>query len=111
MKDKIITAVVIVAIAGICLAIISFPYWTADECTITVTDKDRVVKHRGDSVSSKYLVFTESETFENSDCFIRWKFNSSDIYGSLRVGKTYHVKVYGWRIPFLSKYRNIVRVD
>lgn len=111
MKSKITMIAATLAVISIALFGIGFPYWTADECTITVTDKERVVKGGGDSVSSKYLVFTETETFENTDCLRRFKFNSSDIHGSLKIGETYHVKVYGWRVPLLSMYRNIVRVD
>lgn len=100
----------IVAVVSMLLLGIGFPYWTADTVTITVTDKERVVKRNGNSVSSKYLVFTETETFENTDCLARFKFNSSDVQGRLKTGETYTVDVYGWRIPFLSAYRNIVRV-
>jgi Protein of unknown function (DUF1523) len=32
------------------------------------------------------------------------------VYGALDVGKTYQMKVYGWRIPFFSMYPNIVWV-
>ena len=90
---------------------IGFPYWTADTATFTVTDKERIVTGSGGSVSSKYLVFTESETFENSDCLVRFKFGSSDLQGHLKEGQTYTAKVYGWRAPFLSMYRNIVSVE
>ena len=56
----------IVAVVSMLLLGIGFPYWTADTVTITVTDKERVVKRNGNSVSSKYLVFTETETFDAS---------------------------------------------
>jgi hypothetical protein len=38
------------------------------------------------------------------------KFNSSDIYNQLEKGKKYRIKVYGFRIPFLSWYKNIIEV-
>jgi hypothetical protein len=88
-----------------------FPFMTADTTTFTVTDKERIVTGLGDSVSSKYLVFTDGETFQNTDCLVLWKFASSDLQGSLTVGKTYEADVYGWRIPFLSTYRNIVSAN
>lgn len=99
-----------IVVAGIVLIGIAFPYWTADTVSITVTDKERIVEHSRESVSSKYLVFTETETFENTDCLARFKFNSSDIQGKLKEGSSYVADVYGWRIPFLSSYRNIVSV-
>lgn len=87
-----------------------FVYGTAETVTVTVTKTERITTGSGDSMSSKYLVFTSGETFENSDCLWYGKFNSSDFQGRLTPG-TYSMKVYGWRIPFLSSYRNIVEVS
>ena len=102
--------VVVVSIALVFLFMISrivaIPLLTADTVTITVIDKERIQSGE----DSRYLVFTESETFKNTDCLVRRKFDSSDLYGRLQVGTTYEAEVYGWRIPFLSAYRNIVRV-
>lgn len=87
-----------------------YVYGTGDQVTFTVTDKERIVESAGETTTSKYLVFTDSETFENTDSLLRLKFNSSDVQGQLQEGKTYEAEVYGWRIPFLSSYRNIVNV-
>lgn len=83
-------------------------YQTSDTVTFTVADKETKVVSDGENVSSKYLVFTENETFENTDLLFGGKFNSSDIQGKLKRGKTYTAEVYGWRVPFFSMYRNIV---
>jgi hypothetical protein len=80
------------------------------EVTITVSDKERIVESDGDGSSSKYLIFTENGTFENTDSFWFWKWNSSDFQGKLHVDSTYNVKVVGWRIPFLSMYPNIIEI-
>lgn len=90
-----------------------YTYGTGEDATFTVTDKERIVEKSSDSVSSKYIVFTdkkadEKEVFENTDSFFRLKFNSSDVQGQLKKGETYNCKVYGWRVPFFSMYRNIV---
>lgn len=77
-----------------------------DTVTVTVTGKERV--HSKDS--SKYLIFTEEETFENTDYLLIGKFNSSDIYGKIKEGETYTFDVAGLRIPILSAYRNIHKV-
>ena len=98
-------------ISAILFCGIGFPYWTADTATFTVTDKERIITRSGKSVSSKYLVFTDLETFENSDCLVRFKFTSSDLQGKLKEGQTYTATVYGWRVPILSMYRNIVSVE
>ena len=64
------------------------------EYILTVTDKERVTEGSKDRISSKYLVFADDENgnslvFENTDCFIRGKSNSSNIQGQLKVGNTY----------------------
>ena len=105
-KSKLIPIITVVAISLLIIGMIGFPYWTADTVTFTVSEKERIMSRN----SSKYLVFTESEVFENSDSLMRWKWGSSDLYGELKEGATYKADVYGWRIPFLSMYRNIVSV-
>jgi hypothetical protein len=87
-----------------------FAYGTAETVMATVTKTERITTGSGDSISHKYLVFTTQETFENSDCLWYGKFNSSDVQGRLTPGQ-YSMKVYGWRIPFMSRYRNIVDVS
>ena len=77
--------------------------------TITVTDKERIMDEGG----SKYLIFGDDEdgnslVFENRDNLLRFKFNSSNIQGRLKIGKTYDVVVVGYRIPILSAYENII---
>ena len=107
-KSGIVLAVV--AVIGLMIFGCIFPYITAEDTTFIVKEKERITTGSGDTLSHKYLVFTEHETFENVDCFVRFKFGSSDLQGKLTVGKTYKALVYGWRIPFLSAYRNIVKV-
>lgn len=86
-------------------------YGTQDEVQVTVNKTERVVQGFGDSQTSKYLVFTDKETFENTDTLFYLKYNSSDVHSKLSDGKTYKLKVYGFRIPFLSMYRNIIGVQ
>jgi prepilin-type N-terminal cleavage/methylation domain-containing protein len=79
----------------------------------TVTDK---VTKRSGQYKDKYLVMTKLDdgkikVFENTDNWLRLKFNSSDIQASLEQGKTYDIKACGWRIPFLSWYENIIKAD
>jgi hypothetical protein len=55
-------------------------------------------------------LFTEGEVFENSDCFIRGKFDSSDFYNQLKDLGTFDVKTYGYRVPLLSMYKNVYEI-
>ena len=85
---------------------IFFPLVTKDKATITVSDKQLMTK----GGNGTYLVFTEEEIFKNSDCVMRGKWRSSDLQNKLKIGQTYDVDVYGWRIPLFSAYRNIVKI-
>lgn len=98
-------------IAGLLLlVVVVYPttmYYTSGEyIDVTVTDKE--VKY--DKGKSTYLVFTKDEVFKNTDNLFLMKFNSSDVQGQLVKDSTYTVKVYGWRVPFLSMYRNITYI-
>lgn len=84
---------------------------TQEIVTITVTDKDRITYSDADGhAQSKYMVYTESEVFENIDDMTFGKFNSHDVQNQLKVGGTYKVKVTGFRIQFLSSTRNIIEI-
>jgi len=102
----VIIAVIIFGIGGCCYSFNDSTY------TITVTDKERV--NKGDD--SKYLVYCDvvdgdkDIVFENTDNFLRGKFNSSNIQAHLKVGKTYEVTVVGFRFPIFSAYQNIISV-
>jgi hypothetical protein len=74
--------------------------------TITIKDKERIMDRYGKG--SRYLVWSEDETFENVDSLIFGKFNSSDLQGKLEIGKTYKCEVFGLRVQILSMYRNLI---
>jgi len=75
---------------------------------VVIQDKERVVTGSGATQESKYLIFTDTETFENIDSWLALKFNSSDVYGAIPVGAKCAFTVTGFRIPFFSMYRNIL---
>jgi len=88
----------------------SIVYWyqngTQEDIQIKIRDKQRITS----GSKSKYMIFTKNESFENTDSFFHSKYNSSDLYSSLKKGCSYEVSVYGWRVPFFSAYRNIVKI-
>ena len=57
--------------------------------------------------SSKYLIFTDKGTYEITDSWLMWRWNSSDLYGSLKEDNCYDFKLRGWRVSFFSMYPNI----
>ncbi|NRQ31328.1 hypothetical protein HII36_05675 [Nonomuraea sp. NN258] len=76
--------------------------------TATVESKERVCES---SSECRYLIFTDRGVYENTDAWLSLKFNSSDIYGALKVGQTYRLKVNGWRVEVTSSYPNILAIE
>lgn len=75
----------------------------AKPVTATVSKSERVCFKTKDC---RYLVYTDTETFEITDTFSRH--NSADVYGKIQNGKKYEFKVIGFRSESTSKYRNIM---
>ena len=104
----------IAGIFGIIILFIISPFiyfGSVETIEIKVTEKERITVGNGKNISSKYIIFGEDEVFENTDSFIFFKFNSSDIQNKLKINETYKVKVAGYRINFLSTYRNIISIE
>lgn len=114
-KVKIIGGAGVLGLVGI---ISCAPHCSRGEYVATVTDKERITETSTDSegrtrVSSKYLVFTELDNnevrvFQNTDSLIEWKWDSSNMQARLKKGERFKIETYGWRVPFLSMYENIV---
>lgn len=58
--------------------------------------------------SYSYLIYTDKTTLKITDSYINWRFDSSDVYGKIEIGKTYKAKLQGYRFPFFSMYQNII---
>lgn len=77
---------------------------------IEITVSDKYIKRSGET--DIYLVVDENKnTYKITDLFFKFKFNSTDIYNELEIGKTYKVKISGFRIKVLSEYPNINKVE
>lgn len=76
-----------------------------------VTDTVVRVERVHDGASSRYMVYGEAEVYQNTDSVFFGKFNSSDLYRDIKEGHSYRFEVVGWRVPFLSWYRNIIKVE
>ena len=99
--------IIIACIVGSCV------YTEGNKRQITVTVTDKGIKNY--KQESKYLIYGKDDdkqivTCEISDSLIQGKFNSSEIYGSIEVGKKYTFEIVGERNELLSMYPNIVRV-
>lgn len=95
---------VLVALISIPIVIGMVYAFHSEPCTFTPTKIECVNTKQ----TQKYLVFTENETFCVSDSWVYWRFNSSDVYGKMKVGVKYTATLQGYRWPFFSVYRNII---
>lgn len=113
-KNLLVVGLVVAILGVVGLGVGGYVWWLKlTEEVVTVYVKDKIVKayKSGDGIKEKYLIFGDGETFEITDSTIYWRFNSSDLYGSMDKGKTYDCLVVGRRRPYLSHYRNIISVE
>mgnify|MGYP001557807265 CR=1 FL=1 len=62
----------------------------------------------------RYLVYTDAGVFENTNCDLRWKLDSSELHNKLlsAKGKKVRIYYYGWREKwFLKWYPNIYKIE
>lgn len=110
MEDHIVVIVTLIIIIVVMLFPIGISiaqYINNEEIEIIV--KDKYIKNN--SNNGKYLVVdNDKNTYQITDLFFRWKFNSTDIYNGLEIGKTYKLQISGFRMRFLSIYPNINKI-
>lgn len=71
-------------------------------------EKSERVCDGGKDGACRYLVFTDKGVLQNSDTILRGKFNSSDVYAAIKVGRSYDFTAVGFRVPLFSMYPNIL---
>lgn len=71
----------------------------------TILVKDKWIKRTNNK--DLYMIGTEKEVFKIEDNEFILKFNSSNIYNQIEVGKKYRIKTTGMRSNLMSWYRNI----
>ncbi len=74
-------------------------------------EKDIIVKEKYNRFNSKttdyFVVATDDTIYNVVNVWWKGEFNQADDYAKLDAGKTYHVKGYGIRVPFLGMYHKI----
>ena len=90
------------------------PQFVSEDKIIEVTDKTT----KFDGSRSRYLIFDNADVYEITDAVYivgadagTARFNSSDIYGSLKIGESYNIHTVGIRVPLLSWYPNILSAE
>lgn len=110
MGDKFIVIVytlILILGLGFMFSFVGIEY--SNNQVIEITIKDKYIK--SGSKSGKYLVVdTNNNTYQITDLMFKGKFNSTDIYNSLEIGKTYKVETSGKRIHIFSWYQNINKI-
>ena len=76
---------------------------------VTICGKESVQVGSGDSRSHEYRVYTSESTYVVEDYYGIGgsRFSSADLYGHIKVGETYIIRSYGYRIPWASSFWNI----
>ena len=114
VNKKVLTKVIVIGVIFIgivCTLSVNFNN-SVEVHTATITDT--VIKRQGET--DIYLVYTKSDSgniavYENSDSFIKGKYNSSDLQAKLEKGKKFKLTVVGYRLPVISSYQNILSAE
>lgn len=78
--------------------------------TETITIKEKWVKYHNND--AKYLVSsTQNEVYQITDSLLYWRWNSSDLYAYLEPGMVCQIQYQGFRFPFFSDYKNIIKAN
>ena len=102
---------VIIIVIVLLSVIMFFPHFFRNTYTVTIANK-RVIKRNN---TDTYLIYTQTENgdvkiFNNTNSLLEFKINSEDLYWGLIVNNKYEIKAYGFSIPLLSYYQNIISV-
>ncbi len=91
-------------VTGAVLALYS--YFIADAVETRITDAQMT------KVDGKFMIATEYRPFVNYDAKYRLKFDSGTVQNeAIRLkGKKVKIIKYGWRIPLISLYENVVKI-
>lgn len=110
-KWTVIPAFALVALVGVSMT--GCQNLVQSDVTCTVTDKDRSTATDKDGHSkSVFRVYTEEcDTLGLADNWIAGNFNSSDLYGKIKVGKKYNFHTVGVRNGFLSLFPEITKLE
>jgi len=103
---KMRTKTIVVGIAVLVLTAL-YSYFIADSIVTRITDAQMT------KVDEMVMIATEERPFVNYDAKYRFKFDSGTIQNdAIRLkGKVVRIKKYGWRVPILSWYENVVKIE
>jgi hypothetical protein len=95
-------------LAGIAVLIVLvlYSYFISDTIRTRITDAQMT------KVEGYFMIATESRPLVNHDAWYRLKYDSGNVQNeAIRLkGKEVVIRKYGWRIPMLSMYENVVSI-
>lgn len=104
----IIFGIIILGLIGFTIYIGTIDY--RNEEIIEIIVKDKYIKRSSDD--DIYLVVGDNgETYKIKDLLFKGKFNSTDLYNELEIGKKYKITTTGIRLQYFSRYKNINKVE
>lgn len=81
------------------------PFFSETEESIVVVNKEIWKGER-----ERYFIFSENEVFLNANNYYHNKSNANDLYPLFQAGKTYRVKIVGYYLPLIPRFRNIISI-
>lgn len=82
----------------------------AQNCTVAAKHMTTDV-HDGKSVRVYQLETNECGVLRVEDNAFQGVFNSADLFAAVREGQRYRFTTVGWRIPFLSQFPTVVKIE
>ncbi len=91
----------------ICILTVLYSFFVPDTVMTKITDAQMT------KVDGRFMIATEDRPFVNYDARYRFKFNSGTIQNeAIKLkGKVVKIRKYGWRLPILSLYENVVKIE
>jgi hypothetical protein len=86
---------------------ILYTYLTPFSRTITIKSKNDFAGRR---LIKNLVEDKDGNIYEVSNSLLHLQFTSAELWNRLEVGKTYTVKGYGLRVPFLGWYPDIISI-
>lgn len=87
---------------------LAYAYGTSEDSEITIRKKYSFVENG----FTKFMIqdFRNQHYCVNNSLWF-WKWDCIEDWSKLEEGESYRVKRYGWRVPILSLFPNIVRLE
>ena len=101
--------IVLLAIFGFHACTTSVAQGNTHTETVVICGKESVQK--GDN-GHEYRVYTSGQTYVVKDYYGSEgsRFSSADLYGRIKVGETYIIRSFGYRVPWVSSFWNITEI-